>query len=135
MGEDQSRECLIPSKDTGFQYGRDFRFSYWTDSIYYIEDRYGLGVSFYLTRFLRLDYNFLYGESKYPEITIIQIPNGHVEEINRKDIYHIHRVGFVLRIMKRTGVGIMVNMWERESNYFWADRNRMFMGGYVTYEF
>ena len=118
-----------------FQYARDFRFSYWTDSIYYIEDRYGSGVSFYLSRFLRLDYNFLYGENNYPEITIVQLPDGHFKEIKRKDIYRIHTAGFVLRIIKRTGIGIMVNIWERESNYYWANRNRNFLGGYVTYEF
>jgi len=121
--------------DLRFQYIRDFRFSYWTDSIYYIEDRYGSGVSFYLTRFLRLDYNFLYGENKYPEITIIQMPDGRFEEIKRKDIYRIHTAGFVWRIIKRTGVGIMVNIWERESNYYWANRSKMFLGGYITYEF
>jgi len=121
--------------DLRFQYVRDFRFSYWTDSIYYIEDRYGTGISFYLTRFLRLDYNYLYGENKYPEITIIQMPDGQFEEIKRKDIYRIHTAGFVLRIIKRTGVGITVNIWERESNYYWANRNKMFLGGYITYEF
>ncbi len=118
-----------------FQYIRDFRFSYWTDSIYYVEHRFGSGVSFYLTRFLRLDYNFLYGESRYPEITMIQTPDGRVGEIKRKDVYRIHTIGFVLRIIERTGVGLMVNLWERESNLYWANRYRKFLGGYITYEF
>jgi len=121
--------------DLRFQYIRDFRFSYWTNSVYYLEKRYGSGVSFYLARFLRLDYNFQYGENNYPEVTIIQLPNGHFEEIKRKDIYRIHTAGFVLRIIKRTGIGIMVNIWQRESNYYWANRNKMFVGGYITYEF
>ena len=118
-----------------FQYSRDFRFSYWTDSIYYIEDRYGSGVSLYLTRFLRLDYNFLYGESRYPEVALLQMPDGRMEEIKRKDIYRIHTVGFVFRIIRNTGIGVMVNFWERESNVYWANRNRKFVGGYITYEF
>jgi len=29
----------------------------------------------------------------------------------------------------------MVNFWERESNYYWENRERMFVGGYITYEF
>jgi len=29
----------------------------------------------------------------------------------------------------------MINFWERESNYYWENRERMFVGGYITYEF
>ena len=118
-----------------FQYSRDAPFSYWANNIYYIEDRYGLGISFYLTRFLRLDYNFVYGESKYPEETLIQMPDGQYEEIKREDVYRNHTAGFVIRIIKQTGIGVMINFWERESNIYWMSRNRMFLGGYITYEF
>ena len=57
------------------------------------------------------------------------------EEIKRRDFYRAHSTGFVLRIIRDVGVGLMVNFWERESNYYWADRSRTFIGGYVTYEF
>ena len=43
--------------------------------------------------------------------------------------------GFIFRVIKNTGIGLMVNFWERESNYHWANRDRMFVGGYVTYQF
>jgi hypothetical protein len=118
-----------------FQYNRDCHFSYWSDSIYFIEDRYGAGISFYLTKFLRLDYNYSYGEGNYPELMLLQMPDGRYEEIKRKDIYRVHRAGFVFRIIRNTGIGLMVNFWERESNYYWANRNRGFISGYVTYEF
>ena len=117
------------------QYNRDCYFSYWTDSIYFIEDRYGAGISFYLTKFLRLDYNFSYGEANYPELMLLQMPDGQYEEIKRKDTYRIHTAGFVVRIIRNTGIGLMVNFWERKSNYYWASRNRGFISGYVTYEF
>ena len=118
-----------------FQYNRDCHFSYWTDSVYFIEDRYGAGISFYLTKFLRLDYNFSYGEANYPEIMPLRMLDGRYEDIKRKDIYRTQTIGFVFRIIRNTGIGLMVNFWERESNYFWASRNRGFIGGYVTYEF
>ena len=118
-----------------FQYNRDFYFSYWTDSIYFVEDRYGSGLSFYLTKFLRLDYNYSYGKANYPEPMPLWLSDGRYEEIKRKDIYRIHTAGFVFRIIKNTGIGLMVNLWERESNYYWANRNRRFIGGYLTYEF
>jgi len=116
-------------------FSRDCYFSYWSNSLYFIEDRYGSGISFYLTKFLRLDYNFNYGEASYPELMLLQMPDGQYEEIKRKDTYHIHTAGFVVRIIRNTGIGLMFNFWERESNYFWENRNREFIGGYVTYEF
>jgi len=118
-----------------FQYNRDCHFSYWSNSIYFIEDRYGAGLSFYLTKFLRLDYNFSYGEANYPEVMPLWMPDGRDEEIKRKDVYRIQTAGFVFRIIKNIGIGLMVNFWERESNYYWANRGRMFIGGYITYEF
>jgi hypothetical protein len=92
-------------------------------------------MSFYLTKFLRLDYNYSYGEGHYPELTPLQMPDGRYEEIKRKDIYRVHRAGFVFRVVRNIGIGLMVNFWERESNYFWANRNKRFISGYVTYEF
>ncbi len=61
--------------------------------------------------------------------------DGRYEEIKRKDTYRIHTAGFVVRIIRNTGIGLMVNFWGRESNYYWENRNRRFIGGYVTYEF
>ena len=96
---------------------------------------YGSGMSFYLTKFLRLDYNFRYGKVNYPELAPIEAPDGRYEEIKRKDIYRIHTVGITLRIIRNAGIGVNANFWERESNYYWENRERMFVGGYITYEF
>ena len=117
------------------KYNRDNHFSYWTESVYFIEDRYGAGVSFYLTKFLRFDYDYSYGKSNYPETTTVFYPDGSLEELKRKDIYRTHSIGFVFRLIESTGVGFKVNFWRRDSNYYLADRNRTFVGGYVTYEF
>jgi len=115
---------------------RDCYFSYWTENIIFVEDLVGSGISFYLTRFLRLDYDFKYGEANYPEVVLLRRPeNGVYEEIKRKDFYHIHTAGFVFRIIRNTGVGLRINYWKRDSNYYWASRDRWFVGGYVTYEF
>jgi len=117
------------------QYDRDNHFSYSTENVFFMEDRYGTGISFYLTRFLRLDYNYSYGKLNYPELTTIEFLDGSFEEIKRKDVYKTHAVGFVVRIIKNIGIGLIVNFWERSSNYYWAGRNRTFIGGYVTHEF
>jgi hypothetical protein len=117
------------------EYLRNNHFSYWTESIFFIENRYGAGISFYLTEFLRLDYNYSYGRANYPEITTIMLPEEGVVEIKRKDVYNIHSLGFVVRFVESLGIGLRVNYWDRDSNYFYEDRNRSFIGAYVTYEF
>ena len=57
-------------------------------------------------------------------------------EFQRKDEYTSHRIGVVFRIIRNTGLGLMLNIWERDSNDFrWGNRNSMFLGGYITFEF
>ncbi len=116
-------------------YNRDIHFSYWTNNVFYNEDRYGVGISFYLTKFLRVDYNLSLGKANYPELISLRMPDGSYEEIKMKNIYRTHAAGFVFRIIRNTGIGLMVNFWKRESNYYWENRERMFFGGYITYEF
>jgi hypothetical protein len=118
-----------------FGFNRDCHFSYWTDSIFFIENRWGAGISFYLTRFLRLDYDFSYGKGSYPEEGSIISPSGQPEQIKRSDIFRSQGAGFVIRIMRNTGLGLAVNYYERESNVSFENRSRFFWGAFLTYEF
>ncbi len=113
----------------------DCHFSYWTNNVYFAEERYGFGASFYLTRFLRLDYDSSRAKTKYPEPVSVRMPDGSIEEIFRRDRYRTHSVGLAFRIIENTGIGIVANFWERESNYYWENRKRRFIGTYITYEF
>lgn len=115
-------------------YTRDNPFSY-SDNIYFVEDRYAGGISFYVTRFFRVDYNLIYGENNYPEPIEFQMQGGGIEKIKRRDIFHMQTFGFVFRLIRDTGLGLMLNLWERSSNYPSENRKRMFIGGYITYEF
>lgn len=116
-------------------YSRDCVFSIWTNSVFFLEDRYGAGISFYPIRFFRLDYDFAYAMGHYPESVLIRQPDETYMEIKRRDHYRIHTAGFAFRIIRNTGLGVRFTYWERESNIAWAGRNRWFVGGYVTYEF
>ncbi|MCD6193937.1 MAG: outer membrane beta-barrel protein [Candidatus Aminicenantes bacterium] len=118
---------------TGFL--RDSIFSYWTNNLYFIETSLWEGASFYLSRRLRLDYRFRYGEGRYPEPMPMTLPEGGVEYIKRRDIYRTHTVGLVFRVYGTTGVGVQAVLWERKTNYRWENRRRFFVGAYVTYEF
>lgn len=124
-------------KRFGFRilYERDCNFSYWTNSIFFLEDRYGTGISFYPTRILRLDYDFSYSTGDYPEVSVIRLPDESYNEIKRKDIYRVHAAGMVFRIVRNTGIGVRVYFWERDSNISYAERKRWTMGGFVTYDF
>lgn len=114
---------------------RDFQFSYWTNNIYYHEDIYGGGVRYYLKKFFRLDYSLNYGQSHYPKPIKFLGPGGEMEEIFRTDEYRIHTVGIVFKIKKEFGLGISLNFWKRDSNYNLADRERMFIGIFLTNDF
>jgi len=71
----------------------------------------------------------------YPELIVRKMPDETYEEVRRRDIYRVHTVGFVLRIIRNTGLAIRFNYWERDSNLLGIKRNRMFVGADVTYEF
>lgn len=117
-------------------YSRDSHFSFWTSDMYFIEDRYSPGVSFYLARFLKIDYNFSYGENRYPEPEILYYPDGRVEKVKRKDIYQTHSIGFAVRISGNTGIGISLTFWKVDSSFYLrGNREQMFVGMYVTQDF
>ena len=132
---DTSLEFRLGRFNFRLKYNRDNHFSYWTESIFFVEDRYGGGVSFYLFKFLRLDGDYSYGIADYPEITTVIYPDGNVEEIKRRDKYIGYSMGFAVRIIEKTGIGLKVNFWKRDSNYYLEDRNRVSVGAYITYEF
>jgi len=121
----------------GFQvdYERDVRFSYWQDNVFFLEDRYGGGLSFYLFRFLRLDYSLSYGELHYPDTFFVRLPDESYAEIDRMDNYTTHTLGFAYRIVGSTAVGIRINFWHHDSNLIGWNRRNTSIGGYLTYDF
>lgn len=118
-----------------FQYTRDSQFSYSSRNIFFVEDWYGAGISWYLTYFLRIDYDFYYGRAAYPELVIFPTQSGDFREIKREDRYSSHKAGLVFRIIRNTGIGVMINYWQRSSTFDIKDSQKWFIGGYLTHEF
>jgi hypothetical protein len=116
-------------------YERNTEFSYWTNNVFYLEDTYGAGISFYMNQYIRLDYDFAYRDSFYPEPDTVRLPDESYQEINRKDKYTSHSVGIVFRVFRNVGIGLRATYWERDSNFIYYNRNQLFVGGYLTYEF
>jgi len=48
-------------------YRRDVQFSVWYDSTYFLESRYGAGASLYVSKNIRLDYDYNLGRNDYPQ--------------------------------------------------------------------
>ncbi len=117
-----------------FQLLRDVPFSYYFDNIYFLENRVGAGLSFYLTRFLRLDYDFFYARSEYPETVLISLPDGTTQEIQRKDNYRSHSASLVFRVIRNTGLGLRASYGDRKSNYLY-NMDRWTAGLFLVYDF
>ncbi len=119
-----------------FQYSRDCQFSYETNNVFYLENWYRAGLSVYLTRFLRLDYDYLFTRLDYPRFIPVWYPDGRYEEILREDFNHSQTAGLVWKVFQDTGIGWSVNLSNRNSNYFWeGHRQRWFMGVFITQDF
>ena len=118
-----------------FGLGRGNHFSYFEDAFYYIENRGNAGLSFYLTRLLRIDYDLQYGELKYPEPFKI---SGSVQpflEISRKDVHRTHSVGLTIKIIRNTGINLSYNFFRRRSNAPGFNIKRNFIGISLTQDF
>ena len=117
-----------------FQLLRDAPFSYYIDSIFFIENRLGAGLSFYLARFLRLDYDFSYGRSEYPETMLIPLPDGSELEALREDTYRSHSASAVFRVIRNIGIGMRASYVDRRSNYLY-NMDRWIAGLFLIYDF
>lgn len=118
-----------------FQLLRDVPFSYYEDSIFFMDSRLGAGLSFYLTRNIRLDYDFSLGRGEYPEGVLIPMPDGTYQEIQRKDRYLSHSGSVVFRVLRNTGIGFRISNWERESNSLTYNTDRRMAGVFLVYDF
>ncbi|MBE3119803.1 MAG: outer membrane beta-barrel protein [Candidatus Atribacteria bacterium] len=110
-------------------YVRDVRFSLWYDNPYYVESRPGAGVSLYLLRFLRLDYDYSVGRNRYPVV------GGGGPDVKRLDEYSIHSAAVYFRIKKTVALGFIASLWTRNSNLETEDDRRTFFGLNLTYDF
>ncbi len=114
--------------DVRFGLSRDNYFSYLEDVLDYINDSVSPGLSFRLTRRFRLDYDFEYEALKYPEPFLVTEPGGAPLEIVRRDIHRMHAIGFTIFFLRRTGIRLSYNIFERTSNAPGFGRKKNFIG-------
>jgi hypothetical protein len=114
---------------------KDIPFSLSEFEIYYNENSIGGGISYYLTDFLRLDYDIGLSMARYPTVREISLPDGTIQEIKRADDYITQRFGFVFRVAQNTGLGFKINFWERNSNLPGFNNNSKFIGFFLSSNF
>jgi len=114
---------------------RDCVFSFDVANVYFVESRWSAGLSYYLNTFIRLDYDYTTGRNRYPDPVPVSVPGEGTVPMLRRDNYQTHSFGFVVRIVRSTGVGLQANYWQRDSTIYPSDRSRWFFGGYLTFEF
>jgi hypothetical protein len=111
-------------------YAREVRFSTWYDYAYYTESISGVGASVYLTRNIRMDYNYRFGSNGYPDIT-----QGQPSLQTRKDTYESHSAAIYFRVVNTVGLGLTASWWDRNSSIPWANAEQTLMGINLTYDF
>ncbi|MCJ7581988.1 MAG: outer membrane beta-barrel protein [Candidatus Aminicenantes bacterium] len=116
-------------------YNKDFPFSQWDNNVFFINNRYLFGGTIYLSKFLRIDYDYSLGSSKYPELIPFFYPDGSIENIKRIDNYFTHTLRFVFRLFNEIGLGISANQWSRDSNYLGERRSQIFFDASLTLDF
>ena len=117
------------------RYARDIFFSYDPASYYYIDHNYGLGASYYLTEFLRLDYNYSQGVLDYPQAIRLLTAEGGSAEAYRKDTQIGHSAGLTVRIYRDIGLGLAWNYSKWTSTPLGFARRRNLVGATLTYQF
>ena len=126
VGDTSVSARLMKALAARASYKRDVQFSVWSDNTYFLESQYGAGASLYISKNIRLDYNYYQGTNDYPQEFGVQ---------KRRDDYQIHAAGIYLRLQKDTAFGVIASRWVRDSNLDWEDDDRDFVGFNLTYDF
>ncbi len=116
------------------RYFRNTSFSL-ASNLYFVNEGFGSGVSFFLTQSIRLGYDFNYNKTRYPLPALDNLADGMNAENFRLDNYRLHSVRIIFRLIGDTGIGIDVNYWERNSNLIGLGRNNTSVLIYLTTSF
>lgn len=108
--------------------GRETHFSYLESAFFYIENRFNPGISVYITRRFRFDYDFYHGSLQYPDPLLVYYPESGPAEIIRRDAHRTHTIGLSIFFLRKTGIQLSYNILERSSNAPGFNIERNFIG-------
>lgn len=103
-------------------------YSYWGERRYN-EKSAGAGVEYYLTKRIKIGYQYRFGKLSYEDLNL----SG--EDDTRLDDFFISTLSFGIKIFKNMGIGLEYRMYRSDSSELDFTRNNNFIGGYFTHEF
>jgi len=112
-------------------YRRDLVFSAYEGTGYYIEDGVGGGISFRLTRFFLLDYNYSTGRTAYPGQGGEAVAESRSEG-ERTDRHRHQGFGLTIRLSDALGINVGWSAYHWLSTAPGFDRRRNFFGVNLT---
>jgi len=117
-------------------YRRDVRFSISCDRSYFVEDKAGGGISFYVFgRRVRLDYDYSQVKYDYPDIAAVPGEGAAPVTPARRDRIYMNTVGFFVRVGGNVGLGLRAGRYDRRTGAAGWNASREFVGLNLTYEF
>jgi hypothetical protein len=108
-------------------YLADNFYSFWNADQNYFENAIGMGVEFYLTKSLKLGYNYRSGRLTYENLL-----EGNQ---TRQDDFRMSTFTLGIKIFKNVGIGIDCRIYRTESSEIDFIRNFEFIGGHIIHEF
>ena len=114
-----------------FQYLVDNFYSFWREDQRYNEKSAGAGVEYYLSKRIKIGYQYRYGKLSYENLNV-SLPNG---DATRKDDFYISTFSVGIKIFKNMGIGLEYNMYRSNSTELDFARSNDFIGGYFIHEF
>jgi len=102
-------------------------FSFYQPDYYYNQQSVTGGIEFYLSRQLKLGYNFQSGLMSYKDLED--------SAIMRKDRMQRSRFFMGIKIFKKMGIGLEYSTYRVDSDIQDYSRGYNFIGGYITYDF
>lgn len=113
------------------QYLVDNFYSFWGKDQRYNEKSAGTGVEYYLTKRIKMGYQYQFGRLSYENLNL-SLSNG---DATRQDDFYISTFSVGIKIFKNMGIGLEYNMYRSNSTELDFTRSNDFIGGYFIHEF
>ncbi len=118
-----------------FEYLRDTFFSFWGNSVFFDENRAGGTLELYLSRNFKVGTSYSAGKMEFPAFRAYYDDEGNLIKETREDIFKNFSVFMAFRVFRTIGVGLSYSTLKIDSTLSHLNRERTFIGGFLTHEF
>jgi hypothetical protein len=123
-GEAEISFDLLKKTDMRIVFSRGFEFSVYSGASYYLNTRYGAGITRDLTRRISLSYDFTYGNNDYPT-------DSGYENVNNR--FLSHTLSLELQLARHLNLTLLGTLSQRTRAVTDPTATRSFVGFNLTY--